>query len=252
MADDLALQIGLARRALARVELLDQGVEGRIESEQGPQFSPLRTAGYRGCRALGGPVPGHAVESERGVDLLVGQPGRVAGSGEEPGDRAYLLALVALLVEGLGDISAFGKALTVDPVDRVADLEPGVLDRDREPVEGARRAEGEQVPAGLEHPAARAPDGRVERDARGVPGPAEQADLIGRVGDHRVDAVLGQLREHLAAIAHIQPGGVIATELNAHETSLRGRCLIRRRGAASRGLTPSAGLERRPVEPEVG
>src|SRR5690606_7868111 len=64
-----------------------------------------------------------------------------------------LLGLVgARLDERLADVERLREARPVQPRDRVANLEPSVLDRDREPVPRARAAEREEVPARLEHP----------------------------------------------------------------------------------------------------
>jgi hypothetical protein len=52
----------------------------------------------------------------------------------------------------LADVQRFRKSLRIYPGDAVPDLEPGVLNRDGEPVPGARAAECEQMPARLQHP----------------------------------------------------------------------------------------------------
>jgi hypothetical protein len=48
-------------------------------------------------------------------------------------------------------VARFGESRARQPRDAVADLEPGILDGDGEPVPGAGAAEGQQMPAGLQH-----------------------------------------------------------------------------------------------------
>ena len=57
----------------------------------------------------------------------------------------------------------------VQPRDRVADLEPGVLDGARETVPGAGAAEREEVPARLEDSQALTPQPKVRLDPRPIP-----------------------------------------------------------------------------------
>src|SRR5690606_28541278 len=66
-----------------------------------------------------------------------------------PGDLRsdYLALYPSGLVDGLGHVERLREPAAVQPRDRVADLEPGILDRAREAVPRAGPAEAEQVPA---------------------------------------------------------------------------------------------------------
>ena len=81
-------------------------------------------------------------------------------------------------------------AACVHPVDLVADFEARVLDRAGEPMIGAARAERGHMPARLQDAQDILPQVHVERDACGIEAAVHETDLIRRVGDDGIHAVV--------------------------------------------------------------
>lgn len=78
----------------------------------------------------------------------------------------------------------------VHPVDLVADFEARVLDRAGEPMIGAARGERGHMPARLQDAQDILPQVHVERDACGIEAAVHETDLIRRVGDDGIHAVV--------------------------------------------------------------
>src|SRR5690606_23075016 len=97
----------------------------------------------------------------------------------------------------------------VQPRDRVADLEPGILDGNRETVPGPGTSKGEHVAAWFEH--AQAPRGPhlappLERDGAhvAVPLAAHEREVVRRVCHRRIDRGVRQPAHDLDAVPVIQ------------------------------------------------
>src|SRR5690606_22022289 len=90
-------------------------------------------------------------EGRRGRDAATLQPAPIDATGRGEVKQLGPHELTALgLLDRLGHVERLREARPVQPRDAVADLEPGVLDSDRETVPGPGAAEREQVPARLE------------------------------------------------------------------------------------------------------
>src|SRR5690606_17924331 len=96
----------------------------------------------------------------------------------------------------------FRKSLSIQPHQGIAQLQPGILDRDAHPVIGPAPAKREQVRAGLHGAHERAPE-RNSWDAL-VPGFPHEAETIGRIGHDGADAFGVKLRRDFQRIAAIE------------------------------------------------
>lgn len=110
---------------------------------------------------------------------------------------------------------------TEDPHDLITDFEASVLDRAGHTVVSAAAAEREEVAAWFQDAQALFPELHVVRDAGPVPALSHEAQLVGRVGDDRVDAVVGEGGK--------DGGGVALDALVEHDLSY-GRKMLHRQG----------------------
>ena len=102
--------------------------------------------------------------------------------------RLHILA--AFPVDHERRIRTVWHAGRVHPVDLVADLEARILDRAGEPMIGAAGRERRPMPARLQDAQDILPQVHVERDACGIEAAVHETDLIRRVGNDGIHAVV--------------------------------------------------------------
>lgn len=93
----------------------------------------------------------------------------------------------------------------INPRDHVPNLKPRVLDANRHPVLRPRAGKRQQMPAGLQHPQALAPDRLAGHVV--VPALFHEREPIRRIGHDRVDRVIRKLFQALQAVTDQQPRG---------------------------------------------
>ena len=104
----------------------------------------------------------------------------------------------------------------VHPCDRVAHLEPGILDGARETVPGAGATEREQVTARLEDSQTLLRP--LAAGGQRVPLAAHEAEPVRRIGHDRIHGRIGQGSQHVEAVAVVQRDPV-ALIVNGHDAT---------------------------------
>ena len=126
-------------------------------------------------------------------------------------------------------------AACVHPVDLVADFEARILDRAGEPMIGAARGERGHMPSRLQHAQDIGPQGDVERDARRIESQVHETDLIRRVRDHRIHAVVRQHGDEVAAIPRHQTDAAVIPSHKTHGSTYAFPPCRRAPGMSARG-----------------
>ena len=155
------------------------------------------------------PMSRHTRETERVVDVPVRQTRRVLCRTYPRRNLVHLRAVVALLVYRLRHVQRLREPGTVDPVDRVADFEPGVLNRDDHTVIRARPAEREKVSARFQHPETLPPQFDRIRNTGRVPRLPHKPQLIRRIRHDTIHRTVGEIAEPVQTRPDQNPPGSI-------------------------------------------
>ena len=150
----LAARLALSPRSLGAVEQPARPGAAGVEQAHG-------AVGAVGERDVGRPVPlrhGGAGDPGR-VDVeRAGAEAREVVDGRAveglTGEQDRLIRRFERRGKPAGQPPGLRDTLPVEPQNLVPHLQTGLLDSGHQPVEGARRPEGEKVPAGFEHPVA--------------------------------------------------------------------------------------------------
>ena len=121
--------------------------------------------------------------------------------------RAPALPVVGLshplLCHHLRHVLRLREALAVEPHQAVADLPPGVLDGDHEPMVGARASKRQQVSARLGDSQDSGPE--LDTGNSVVPTLPHEGQPVGRIGHYGIEVVVLDLGEHCSAVAGLDP-----------------------------------------------
>ncbi len=109
------------------------------------------------------------------------------------------MRIAPTLVDRLVHRQRFREARAVQPRQAVPHVPPRVLDRDREPMVGARPTERDQMCAGLGNTQGFGPE--LDAGNAVVPRFTHKRQAVGRVAHDRVHAVVGQGPHDVAAVA---------------------------------------------------